>query len=1322
MLKDFGLNHHGFLVFEKENRMRRLINFYLCISGMFVIYTSSIADELLWTKLDGPYGGGKITSLLQDKDGTIWAGADHFGLFKSNDLGQNWTQLPIPDLFGRTVTCMDDQGDVLFIGTWGPTILFNKKNLNFQGGWLGNVREIEATSEQNFYALTYTLEDRNKIYYIGPPTGTKVIVPREDAEYIADIDVTADGTLYALVSDRLLRSSDHGDTWEDLSPSGGFRLAGFLTSLEVKEDGNIFILNGGYPGYYFDDAQIMGYFYHYSPKMGWTTKQTVPIDFCDVKSLQVNGDIITVSPAGYSLDNGDTWRVVQFNDSAPYSEYRALLYIPDEQFMASTGLNLFFSADLGITWQLRNHGLYFGTQLDIHPGGDLYVTNGWSIANPERCAINRSDDYGQTWKRVTSAPLRSDPLYAVNSGPGIFYWATNSIDIFSGSFDEGLSWNFLPADPAQIKALRKNTKGHIYFIRPINEIYSELYRSLDGGISFQNLLPELSSANAQFFDLQIGAGGTIYLAVGIPYSGAPSIYIPFLYVSQDDGDHWDKSQIPLYHTIGGNPGVKNASLQLNPVGHLLISFVCEWEPQDGAYSDYCQISSSKNEGKNWEIVYTTADTDIRTWAHSSGILYCYARENNNLWYGASPEPDRRLWSSWDNWKTWQENNWDGGIKEFKEDSDSRLYIVTNYQGIYMANPQALFTPGLVHPASLTPQKTYGVCWIDYNSDGWDDLFFANQGPNELYKNKGDGTFTKITTGAVVTDSEPSRAATWGDYDNDGDADLFVANENANNSLYRNNNDGTFTKITTGELVTSGGASRGCAWGDYDNDGWLDLIVVNRNERNVLYHNLGDGTFQAVANAFGSDISDAFGCSWCDYDLDGDLDLFVANRGENCLYRQTSRGVFARLNAQAFPTDELYSFGGSWGDYDNDAYPDLFVANADGPSALYHNDNNGTFAKTSLAGITTDGSISKGSGWADYDKDGDLDLFVANNGSKFFYRNNGNGTFTAVSSDEFVYYPSNTLSLAWGDSDNDGDQDLLVTSYDQQTVLYHNSGKTGHWLEVKCTGTLSNRSGIGARVSIKTNTGGQQRWQTREINSQSGFAAQSSLSAHFGLGNDDMIDSLRVVWPSGQVQVLTGLMLDECLTINETVVVPVELAYFSAQVKYNAVELQWRTLSEQNNYGFDIERKDEKNIWQKIGFVAGHGTTSEANKYVFRDDSLILQGAYWYRLRIIDTDGQFEFSEIVDITLGLPAVFELLQNYPNPFNASTNIEFTLPTPENVSVRVYSITGEQVKELVNGHWAAGKHEVVWDASHQASGVYLIIFKAGSYHQVRKAVLMK
>ncbi|MFC1570128.1 FG-GAP repeat domain-containing protein, partial [bacterium] len=248
---------------------------------------------------------------------------------------------------------------------------------------------------------------------------------------------------------------------------------------------------------------------------------------------------------------------------------------------------------------------------------------------------------------------------------------------------------------------------------------------------------------------------------------------------------------------------------------------------------------------------------------------------------------------------------------------------SQYEGlINVASDAKLFNKGY----------SQGCAWGDYDHDGDPDLFVANMNGenNDLYNNQGDGTFDKITVGDIVTLGSSSSGACWGDYDNDGDEDLFVANTNGeNNFLYRNEGDGTFFRVLGGIVPDDGGNSWGCAWGDYDNDGWLDLFVANRNENNTLYHNTGNIYFTKVTE--GPVVTDG-GVStsghWCDYDLDGDLDLFVANTGWNAnfLYDNNGDGTFTKVTSGPVVEDAAESSGGSWGDYNNDGYPDLYVPN------------------------------------------------------------------------------------------------------------------------------------------------------------------------------------------------------------------------------------------------------------------------------------------------------------------------------------------------------------------------------------------------------------
>jgi len=186
-------------------------------------------------------------------------------------------------------------------------------------------------------------------------------------------------------------------------------------------------------------------------------------------------------------------------------------------------------------------------------------------------------------------------------------------------------------------------------------------------------------------------------------------------------------------------------------------------------------------------------------------------------------------------------------------------------------------------------------------------------------------------------------------------------------------------------------------------------------------------------------------------------------------------------------------------------------------------------------------------------------------------------------------------------------------------------------------------------------------------------------------------------------------------------VPVELTNFTASVVSKSVQLNWTTATEKNNSGFEVQRKSNNKEWQPLGFVAGRGTTTEPSDYSFIDP-VTNSGSYSYRLKQIDFDGTYEFSDAINVEVSLPLEFKLAQNYPNPFNPSTTIEFSIPNSEMVNIVVYNALGEKVTDLVNSVLPAGQHKVVFNARGLASGVYIVRMRAGSFIETRKMNLLK
>jgi len=444
---------------------------------------------------------------------------------------------------------------------------------------------------------------------------------------------------------------------------------------------------------------------------------------------------------------------------------------------------------------------------------------------------------------------------------------------------------------------------------------------------------------------------------------------------------------------------------------------------------------------------------------------------------------------------------------------------------------------------------YGCAWADYDGDGFQDLFATNNNSNQsknnfLYLNNGDGTFTRILDGPVVNDGGSSYDCTWGDFDNNGFPDLFVANYGENNFLYSNSGDSTFTKVTTGRIVSDGGRSTGSAWADYDRDGWLDLYVCNRDEANFLYHNNGDGTFTRIlTGAIATNVDNSSGCAWGDYDSDGWLDLVVANVGTPCcLYHNEGNGTFTKDTASAIARDTSRCNGASWGDMDNDGDLDLFVATGVlgmYNDLLYRNNGDGTFTKITDSPVVNTATWAGGGAWADLDSDGDLDLFVGGyDGHNRLYENDGFGTFTSIDTGIAVTDGNYTMGAGWADYDNDGEIDLFTAKNNyfggSDNALYRNDGTGNNWLWVRCVGTVSNRSAIGARAKVITHIHSGAIYITREISSQTGggTSGQSSLLASFGLGDASAVDTLVVRWPSGIVQTLTAVSVNQIITVTE----------------------------------------------------------------------------------------------------------------------------------------------------------------------------------------------
>ncbi|HET7221431.1 MAG TPA: CRTAC1 family protein [Vicinamibacterales bacterium] len=507
--------------------------------------------------------------------------------------------------------------------------------------------------------------------------------------------------------------------------------------------------------------------------------------------------------------------------------------------------------------------------------------------------------------------------------------------------------------------------------------------------------------------------------------------------------------------------------------------------------------------------------------------------------------------------------------------------------------------GFVHASGASADKfmfeTFGsgVAWIDYDNDGYADLYFVNGAPgaaNALYHNNKDGTFTDVTRQAgVAADANKTAYKTGvavGDIDNDGDLDLYVTAFGPN-LLFRNDGNGTFTDITARAGVAGPATEWSTSTGfvDVDRDGDLDLYVVNyldfsqadnpycglRKEghrmychptmfdgmADRLYRNEGNGTFTDVSKVAGiaNPAGKGLGIAVCDFDRDGDSDIYIANDTvRNFLYSNNGDGTFRDVAYGAGVGYDLNGkpqagMGVDCADVDGNGYPDIFVTNfSEELNSFYQNRGDGMFDDESAQPGLKTGFLPLGFGakMFDADNDGDLDVHITNGHvidnvalyqpnlsyaqKDLFYENVG-GRFRDISAQAGPGLHAERVGrgLAVADFDNDGRLDVVISSVGRKPALLKNLGGAGrNWLLIRARGTKSNRYGLGATVRIQTADG----LQVREINNVASYLASNDVQLHVGLGGANIVQRIEVLWPSGTKQTLTDVPANQILVIDE----------------------------------------------------------------------------------------------------------------------------------------------------------------------------------------------
>ena len=400
----------------------------------------------------------------------------------------------------------------------------------------------------------------------------------------------------------------------------------------------------------------------------------------------------------------------------------------------------------------------------------------------------------------------------------------------------------------------------------------------------------------------------------------------------------------------------------------------------------------------------------------------------------------------------------------------------------------------------------GVAFADVDNDGFVDIYISNKGgSNKLFLNNGNGSFTDMTASAGAGIDAPgfTMGSVFGDYDNDGNVDLYLATggryEIEENRLFKGNGDGTFTDVTAQSGVGLKTFTYAASFVDYDNDGDLDIYCANYGvgAKNVLFKNNGDGTFIDVTDLAGvGDKSWSWMGVWSDIDNDGDVDLYVVNgrypAGEpNRLYVNMGDGTFNENSKEAGVTDGNWGLGASFADIDNDGDQDLFVSNYVGGNNLYLNNGSGIFIKESQRLVGGRDGWGKGPTFGDIDNDGDLDLYEGDcKLSNQLYLNDGHGNFKNVADTQpqLQCATARTKGTAFADVDNDGDLDLYAVNWGAENKLFLNDQNDSNWIRLSGLG-------FGTRVALYD---GNQLIASREVRSATGFCAQEPSVVHFGV--------------------------------------------------------------------------------------------------------------------------------------------------------------------------------------------------------------------------------
>ena len=492
----------------------------------------------------------------------------------------------------------------------------------------------------------------------------------------------------------------------------------------------------------------------------------------------------------------------------------------------------------------------------------------------------------------------------------------------------------------------------------------------------------------------------------------------------------------------------------------------------------------------------------------------------------------------------------------------------------------------------------------------------------------------------------------------------------------------------------------------------------------------------------------------DYDQDGDLDILLVN---DCLWPDyiptklfKNNGLDPACTAPCDPTqDWLFAevgvseglveapgtadcrngMGIAVGDYDRNSKMDVYYSNV-GDAVLFCSGHasGGVFRDSSaVAGV--DGQawplFSWGTFFFDYDLDGWQDLFLSLGSHHYpsiedphpnmLYHNKGDGTFSDVSNSMGMNDDTRGRTVIYGDYDNDGDPDVLLANFGEAIQLKRNENTNGnHYLWVELEGTISNRDGIGSKLKLTAADNSVQYFETR---SGSSLGGGDQIDAHFGLGTNTSILELEVTWPSGTVDVIVNPPIDTKLKLVEGVALDVSLASFTAHLnKENKVDLNWTTVSEENNDYFIVQHSIDGRTFSDLGKVEGNGTTSEVNQYSLVDPNP-QKGVNYYRLKQVDFDASVTYSEIRQVAYRPDS--DLLQVFPNPVSNELLQVVYNNTTTTVKIEVVNAIGMVLIQQTYDLTSDSGLQTALDLSELQAGIYTIVVEDGGEKHFKRVV---